>query len=312
MKPPNDQRRIAASGIIVLLFLGMLIFASSLGVSNSSGPVPITKITHMAHPPIDTVALMKVINPANGFQLPVAYASIGPKLIESGTIDLARFQLDYQKNGWTLSNREIEILTHGSQEPITISQKNKDFLFRLFWAIGLTNQNTILNRETIQANGLKMEDMSSISAWKLSKKPALELFSRGNIVSLSPDQQSRVEEIARAVYLPCCDNPALFADCSHGMAMLGLLELMGSQGASTDAMFSAAKQVSAFWFPQQTQEKAIFMIATQLKDYSAVESRTLLSADYSSAKGFQQLHQWLATHGMLKDDSDNLVNCSDQ
>jgi hypothetical protein len=241
----------------------------------------------------------------------VIYASIGPKLIESGTIDLARLQLDYQKNGWTLSNQEIEILKHDSQEPISISQKNKDFLFRLFWAIGLTNQNTILDSESIHANGLKLEDMSSITAWKLSQKPALALFSKENIVSLSPEQQSRVEEVAKVVYLPCCDNPALFADCSHGMALLGLLELMGSQDASTDAMFSAAKQVSAFWFPQQTLEKAIFMIATQLKDYSSVDARTIVSSDYSSGKGFQHLHQWLSNNGMLKDESNDPIGCVD-
>lgn len=311
MKPPNDQRRIAASGIIVLLFLGMLIFASGLGVSNSGSPVPITKITHMAHPPIDTVALKNGINPANGFQLPVIYASIGPKLIESGTIDLARLQLDYQRNGRTLSNQEVEILTRGSQEPIIISQENKDFLFRVFWAMGLTNQNTILDSESMHANGLQLEDMSSLSAWKLSQKPAVELFSSGNIVSLSPDQQSRVKEVARAVYLPCCDHPALFADCSHGMAMLGLLELMGSQGASTEAMFTAAKQVSAFWFPQQTLEKAIFMIATQLKDYPDADPQIIVGSDYSSAKGFQQIDLWLAKNGMLKDENKPLPVCTE-
>ena len=36
------------------------------------------------------------------------------------------------------------------------------------------------------------------------------------------------------------------------MAMLGLLELMASQGATTDQIFEAAKNIDAFWFPQQT------------------------------------------------------------
>ena len=58
-------------------------FASSLGAATSTAPVPITKITHMAHPPIDTAALMKVINPAAGVQLPVIYASIRPKLVDA-------------------------------------------------------------------------------------------------------------------------------------------------------------------------------------------------------------------------------------
>jgi hypothetical protein len=95
------------------------------------------------------------------------------------------------------------------------------------------------------------------------------------------------------------------------MAMLGLLEVMGSQGASIDAMFSVAKQGSAFWFPQQTLEKAIFMVATQLKDYSGVDARTIVNSDFSSGKGFQYLHQWLSNNGMLKDESNDPIGCVD-
>lgn len=91
--------------------------------------------------------------------------------------------------------------------------------------------------------------------------------------------------------------------------MLGLLELMGSQGAGVDAMFIAAKQANAFWLPQKTLEQAIFFIATQLKDYANVDARTILSARYSSARGFHQLHQWLANNGMLLDESSKPIDC---
>jgi hypothetical protein len=254
---------------------------------------------------------MKAVNPSDGIMLPVIYGQVGPKIIETGAIDLSHLQRGYQENGQILSDQELEILTHGSQKSISVKRQNAAFLVQIFWAIGLTNRNPILEQGSIRADGVILEEISSIHGWKLSQKTAIELFSKGNIVSLSPDQQSRVEEVAMAIYLPCCDNPALFAECSHGMAMLGLLEVMGSQGASIDAMFSVAKQGSAFWFPQQTLEKAIFMVATQLKDYSGVDARTIVSSDYSSGKGFQPLHQWLSNKGMLKDEGNDPIGCVD-
>ena len=69
----------------------------------------------------------------------------------------------------------------------------------------------------------------------------------------------KAEEVAAAVYRPCCDNPTLFPDCNHGMAMLGLLELMASKNASLDEMFTTAKSVNAFWFPQQALEIAVYI-----------------------------------------------------
>jgi hypothetical protein len=50
-------------------------------------------------------------------------------------------------------------------------------------------------------------------------------------------QQKRLEEVTIGVFRPCCDNPHAFPDCNHGMAMLGLLELM-ARDASVDEMSS--------------------------------------------------------------------------
>lgn len=47
------------------------------------------------------------------------------------------------------------------------------------------------------------------------------------------------------------------------MAMLGLLELMASQGASVDEMFQAAKYANAYWYPQQSLELATYFKAAQ-------------------------------------------------
>ena len=108
-----------------------------------------------------------------------------------------------------------------------------------------------------------------------------------------------MEEVAGAVYRPCCDNHTAFPDCNHGMAMLGMLQLLASQGANADEMFEAAKYANVFWFPQQSQEIATLVKVTDNADYDDVNSRLAVSANFASGSGFARIHQWLADNGHL-------------
>ena len=121
-----------------------------------------------------------------------------------------------------------------------------------------------------------------------------------DLIPLTPEQQAHVEEVAAAVYRPCCNNHTLFPDCNHGMAMLGLLELLASQNASVDEMFNAAKYVNAYWFPQQTLETALFLKTNQEIDFSEADSRLVVSDKFSSASGASMVHQSLQSRGLLK------------
>ena len=78
-----------------------------------------------------------------------------------------------------------------------------------------------------------MGGFASTGGWTLGVKKATELYASTKIMSLTDEQQARLLEVASQVYRPCCNNPTHFPDCNHGMAMLGLLELMASQDAST-------------------------------------------------------------------------------
>jgi hypothetical protein len=105
--------------------------------------------------------------------------------------------------------------------------------------------------------------------------------------------------VAIGVYRPCCDNPTHFPDCNHGMAMLGLLELMAAQDASVEAMFQAAKYVNAYWFPQQSLEIAVAFKTAKNLDFEQADSRQVVGQTMSSSSGFQSVHQWLAQKGKL-------------
>ncbi|HJW84802.1 MAG TPA: hypothetical protein VJ754_10900, partial [Anaerolineae bacterium] len=98
----------------------------------------------------------------------------------------------------------------------------------------------------------------------------------------------------------------------HGMAMLGLLELMASQDATTDEMLAAAKYVNAFWYPQQTLEQAVLFKAAKGLDFVQVEPRQIVGASYSSASGFRAVHKLLADNGLLKASPNGGSSCGVQ
>lgn len=245
--------------------------------------------------------LYEQVNPADGYALPVSYEKLGPQLIEAGMIDYDVFMAVMTASGDVISNRQMDILKRGSDDQIVITAENAHFLLNFFWAVGLANRNSILTEgPMIQYSEGQIDRFASTGGWTLATKPITELYASMDLIPLTPEQQARVEEVASAVYRPCCNNYTLFPDCNHGMAMLGLLELMASQNASVDEMFNAAKYVNAYWFPQQTLETAVYLKANQNIDFADADARLVVGKDYSSASGASMVHQSLQSSGLLK------------
>lgn len=248
----------------------------------------------------ELAALYEQVNPKDGYALPVSYGDLGPRLIESGVVDYNAFAAIYANSGNPLSETQTEILKYGSDEQIVVTSENAHFLLNYFWGVGLANKNPILTEGPIvQNSGGQVERFASTGGWTLAAKPVTEIYASVDLIPLSPEQQARVEEVAAGVYRPCCNNPTLFPDCNHGMAMLGLLELMASQGASTDQMFEAAKYVNAFWFPQQNLEAALYLKSTQDMDFEDAEARLVTGVRFSSGSGFAAVRQQLQASGLL-------------
>ena len=57
------------------------------------------------------------------------------------------------------------------------------------------------------------------------------------------------------------------------MAMLGVLQLMASKGATAEEMFEAAKYINAYWFPQQTLETAIYLQLNENVDFKDADAK---------------------------------------
>ena len=244
--------------------------------------------------------LILQINPSEGFQLPIKYGKIGPQLLNAGAIDLDRFVQTYEQAGQPLTDKQIAILRHGLDVPIIMDKENSYFLLNLFWAFGLVNKNPILTEGAMMQDGAgQVGRFASTGGWTLGAKPSTEIYANANLIWLSEEQQAILHRVAQSVYRPCCNNPTHFPDCNHGMAMLGILQLMASEDISESEMLEAAKNINAYWFPQQSLELALLFNANAGLDFANVDAGKAVSREYFSASGSQAVHQLLSENGLL-------------
>ena len=117
----------------------------------------------------------------------------------------------------------------------------------------------------------------------------MDHYSRHKLFELTTEQQALVDKISKGIYRPCCNNSTHFPDCNHGMAMLGLLELMASQGASEEDMWKAALVVNSYWFPDTYITIATYMKNKQSVDWQNVSTQEILGVNYSSASGYARV-----------------------
>lgn len=250
--------------------------------------------------PTEFAALVEQINPKDGYVLPVDFGDLGPQMMAAGVFDREQFIQVYKQANQPLTENQMTMLDGTHSGPVVIDNENAYFLLNYFWALGLSNKNPVLDFGDIQKNGQNgIEGFASTGGWTLATRPIREIFSSSKNFVLTAEQQKRLEEAAAAVYRPCCDNPTHFPDCNHGMAMLGLLELMASQNASIEEMLEAAKYVNAFWYPQQTLEQAVYFLKTEGKAYQDVDAKLIVGQQYSSLSGFKQIHAILEQNGWL-------------
>jgi hypothetical protein len=199
-----------------------------------------------------------------------------------------------------LTAEQQTILRKGSQAQVVIDGDNAHFLLNFFWAVGLANRNTILLEGQLQKNGPEgVVQFASTGGWTLAAKPIAEVIASLPLIDLSVAQQERLQAVAENVYRPCCGNSTAFPDCNHGMAMLGILELMAANDASEDQMYAAAKYVSTFWFPQAMTEAAAYFKLTQGLEFDAIDPKRMVSRDILSSGGSQSIKQWLTDVGRL-------------
>lgn len=226
--------------------------------------------------------------PSKGVELPVVWGDLGAKLVSTGVIDADKFKAIYEQRG-AFTDEYKNLLLGENNGKLKITSANSGYLLNLLWALGLGNKNPILETgEMMDPKYGGAKNFASTGGWTIAKGSPMDHYSKHSFFNLTDKQQALVEKVSKGIYRPCCGNSTHFPDCNHGMAMLGLLELMASQGVNEQEMWKTALVVNSYWFPNN-----YLTIATYMKikgvDWKDVNPQEMLGLNYSSSRGYASI-----------------------
>lgn len=275
---------------VILLFslIVIVVFVSSLETfATGNGFIKTAISGKKSGPKIEKDYLENII-PQNGVVLPVRWGDLGMEMTSAGVIDKTKFEEIYAKRGG-LSDEEKNLLEGLDNGNLKITRENSGFVLNLLWALGLGNKNEILENGPMSDKKYGgAGNFASTGGWTLAQGSAMNHYSMHKFIVLNAEQQALVEKVSKGIYRPCCGNSTYFPDCNHGMAMLGLLELMASQDVSEDEMYRVALAVNSYWFPDTYITIAKYL-DSQGKNWSETDPKEILGFDYSSGAGFQKI-----------------------
>ncbi len=233
-------------------------------------------------------ALEEKIIPSAGVALPIKWGDLGAQMVKNGTIDFQKLQEIYAGRGGMGAEMKA-LLQKSDNGSITMTSQNSGEILNLLWAFGLANKNPVLENGPMQDPQYGGAGrFASTGGWTIAVGDPMSHYSAHQMITLTADQQALVESVSKNIYRPCCGNSVYFPDCNHGMAMLGLLELMASQGATEDQMYKVALAVNSYWFPDTYLTIAQYMQNNGI-DWNSISPKSILGANYSSAQGYAQI-----------------------
>jgi len=235
---------------------------------------------------LDLSSLPNQVLPESGFELPISWGDLGPRLIQLGVIDKAKFE-----KAVAMGDAEKQIFEGRADIPIRINASNSQFVVDLLWALGLA-QKSLVYDEGPMGKEYKGQagNFASTGGWTLARGDAMSHYNVHDLIALTPEQHRKVMEIASNVYRPCCGNHTAFPDCNHGMAALAAIELMVAKGISDDEIYKNVLRLNSFWFPSNYLTAATYF-ARQGTTWDKVDAKLVLGADYSSGQGAAVLNQ---------------------
>ncbi|MDP3947454.1 MAG: hypothetical protein Q8Q41_02040 [bacterium] len=224
----------------------------------------------------------------DGTELSIRWGTLGREMVEAGVIDKEKF-LSLYTGDQALEEEARRMLEGEIAAPLRISPRNAGLLLNLLWALGLGNKNDVLEKGPMMDPRYGGADrFASTAGWIIAQGDPMAHYARHAFIVLTPDQQARVEETAKNIYRPCCGNSTYFPDCNHGMAMLALLELLASQGATEAELYRAALVANSYWFPD-TYATLKSYFEKKGAAWNAVDPKKVLGLRYSSAAGYSQV-----------------------
>ncbi len=217
----------------------------------------------------------------------IKWGNLGQRMIADGVIDKQKFTKAV--TGKDSLPQDLDKYLSSDQSQIELTPQNAQFWVDVLWGLGLANKTQILE-EGPMVEGGQTANFASTGGWTIGAKNPMQIYAKYDYIPLTDAQTQRVKDIASGIYRPCCDNPTSFPDCNHGMAALGLIELMVSQNFSDNDIYKAVLAFNTYWFPQ-TYLNTAYYFQQNGKDYSKVSAKEILSKTYSSASGSQVITQ---------------------
>ncbi|MBI4067285.1 hypothetical protein HY407_02785 [Candidatus Gottesmanbacteria bacterium] len=288
------------TGLLLAFFVFKIIPILQIKIANNPIAMPfLTKLTTPTPDPKQLVSdITKEVLPEK-VNLGVSFQNTIVKLVETGAIDKEKFLKLYESRGG-LTSEEKKLLTAPSDEHIILTQANSGLILNLLWPLGIANKTNVLS---LGPMGTEYKDtvgnFASTGGWTVGKVDGGKLFNRFNIITLTPDQEVTIKEIAENIYRPCCGNSTLFPDCNHGAAMLGFIELAVSQGMTKEEIYQKALTLNSLWFPQTYAELGIYFSQMKNTPWSKVDPKEVLGAPYSSSQGYMAINKELQAKGLL-------------
>lgn len=277
--------RAAALTMMGIFIINQFLFVDiNLKSPKSAGPAA-------ANNPVASASadqLAAAVLPESGVTLPVVWGDLGKQMVQAGVIDEDKFIAIYEaRGGMDAASKNLLLADNNGQ--LVINSQTSGTLLNLLWALGLGNKNSVLEQGPMQDPQYGgAGNFASTGGWTVAAGDPMGHYSQHQFIILTPAQQAVVEKVSKNIYRPCCGNSTYFPDCNHGMAMLGLLELMASRGVSEDDMYQAALQVNSYWFPDTYLTLAKYFDGRGVS-WSQVSAKEVLGAAYSSAQGYQNI-----------------------
>lgn len=237
---------------------------------------------------LDIQKLQQKVTPHDGVTVQANWGDVLPQLVSAGVIDVDKFKTAAARSGQPLTDDQVRLLTEGGDDAVHIDMHNAKFVLNALWAVGLATDSSVLRDGPMARQPNGAANLASTGGWTLGKQAGPSYLGKMQLVSLTDEQQRIVSDVAAGVYRPCCNNPTSFPDCNHGMAALGLAEIMASQGASADEIFVALRSFNAYWFPDQYLVLALYY-KQRGTPWEKVDPRELLDGQHSSGSGFKQI-----------------------
>ncbi|MBI2590852.1 MAG: hypothetical protein HYW33_03170 [Candidatus Blackburnbacteria bacterium] len=235
---------------------------------------------------IDLVKVQEKVIPANGFTFNIRWGNLGARMVRDGVISKSKLAQAITGDATFPEEYEAYFKEKGP-DTIVLNQTTARFWVDVLWGLGLANKNKVLTQGQMVKLG-KTENFASTGGWTLGARKPMQIYAKYSYIPLTAEQEKTVEEIAGSIYRPCCGNSTAFPDCNHGMAALGLIELMVSQGFPKEEIYKTVLAFNSYWFPQTYLDLAYYFEKSG-KDYAKVPAQEILAQNYSSAAGYKNV-----------------------